>query len=226
MAKVVDKLSVNSASVETITLGSQSGPSVLFTGADFKLSTSGSILDSFLAQITTSGKIADSATTATVTNTASAIVKTDTPTASINVSSMGLSTPDALFIRGANQSISNNTLTKFTTFTGGTVLDQGSITLSSGDFTIGTAGTYAIAASMFMTANTTGWRQAQIVLNGSTVVAQTKTQASKGSGIAYRTSASCEVYLATNDVISFWCCHTRGSASNMIFPRVSIVRLF
>jgi hypothetical protein len=224
MAKVLDKLTVTSASIDLITLNSQTGPSVLFTNSENKLSTSGTIPDSLLGTITSPGKVADSATTAMVANTPNAIVKTDTPIANVNVSSIIQTTPDALFVRGNNQTISNNTLTKFTTFTGTVVLNQGSITRSSGDFTIGLAGTYAIAVHAQAVANTTGWRQFQIVLNGSTVLSHVQTQTTKTFN-SYFTTLSCEVYLAANDVITFWCAHNSGSTLAMNFNRVSLVRL-
>lgn len=225
MSKVVDKLATSIADVGVITLASQTGPALLWTDGDRKLSTSNALIpDSLLATITTTGKIADSATTASVTNTPNTIVKTDTPVANVNVSSFVQTTPDALFVRGnAGQAISSNTLTKFTSFTGGDVLNQGSITRSSGDFKIGLAGAYSISAHVQAVANTTGWRRAQIVLNGSTILSHVHLQSTKTNNSWY-TTVGCEVNLAANDVITFWCEHNTTTL-NMSFNRVSIIRL-
>jgi hypothetical protein len=225
MAKVCDQVFANSANIDLIILEGKTGPSVLFTDSDNKLTTSGSIADSYLNQITTANKVADSATSATVSNTANAIVKTDTPVANVNVSSVKQTTSDAFFIRGNSQTISNNTLTKFTTFTGTLILNRGSITRSSGDFTIGVAGSYAIVGHASPSNNQTGWRQFQIVLNGSTILAHTQIQTTEVGSSSNISSISCEAYLAVNDVITFWCAQTSGGNLSMNFRRVSLVRL-
>jgi hypothetical protein len=221
MALVAHEVKLKTLVTTDIKLPNLSASTVVFTDGSKLLSSSGTITDSSLAQITSAGKVANSATTATDLATNDAIVARD-GNGNINGIKLTLLSQQCYSATSSGaQTIADSTPTKFTTWSAGT--GNGINDGVAGDFKITRAGTWSISVMVAWTDNATGVRKNQITLNGSVIAGN---QLPPGADAVSILTVVTVAVLAVNDVISAQVYQDSTGSLDVTAARINMARLY
>lgn len=222
MTLVVDKLTLNKLVSTDIKLPSLTPSTIVLTDSKKVATTTGGISDQFLTQISSAGKVANSALTATSSATNNAIVARDgngdTSAVKITLSSQRCFSA----LSSGAQTIANLTPTKLTNWTPGTG-DWVNDTSVAGEFKITRAGIWSITAHVSWTNNANGVRQNQIRLNDVVVAG---TQFAPLTDGVQTLNVSVTAVLSVNDIISVNVYQNRGDTLDVTSSRLDMVLLF